>query len=86
LHLHKHEIETFINEHSNGFIGSELVVEVSTGSVFAPKKLHAHFFKPKHGWESELLRQHHLIVYIQCTSRINGFESVGSEEDVERAY
>ena len=25
-------------------------------------RLYTHFFKPRHGWESELLRQHHLTV------------------------
>lgn len=61
-HLHKKEIESLINEHSSGFIGSAFEVKVSTGSVFKPMRLHIHFFKPRHGWESELLKQHHLTV------------------------
>ncbi|KAG0645366.1 hypothetical protein D0Z07_8857 [Hyphodiscus hymeniophilus] len=61
-HLDKREIKTLIDEHSEGFVGDSIEVEVSTGSVFIPMKLEIHFFKPKHWWDSELLRQHHLTV------------------------
>ena len=61
-HLDRHKIQTLINEHSSGFTDTGLEVEVSTGSAFTPMKLETHFFTPRNGWDSELIKQHHLTV------------------------
>lgn len=61
-HLRQREIEALINENSTGFTDNGLKVRVTTGSVFAPMELYAYFYTPKHGFESELLKQHHLTV------------------------
>jgi hypothetical protein len=53
-HLRKSAIEEFISKNLEGFSNIQLDVEVSTGSVFKPMKLHANIFHSK-TWE--LLRQ-----------------------------
>jgi hypothetical protein len=53
-HLKKNAIEKFISENLDGFSNIQLVVDVSTGVVFKPLKLHANVFQAK-TWE--LLRQ-----------------------------
>jgi hypothetical protein len=53
-HLKKNAIEKFISENLDGFSNIQLEVEVSTGAVFKPMKLHANIFQSK-TWE--LLRQ-----------------------------
>jgi hypothetical protein len=53
-HLRKNEIEDLISEHTNGFLDTVILVEVSTGSVFKPMKLRTNLFEAKTG---ELLQQ-----------------------------
>jgi hypothetical protein len=53
-HLKKNAIEKFISENLAGFSNIQLEVEVSTGAVFKPMKLHANIFQSK-TWK--LLRQ-----------------------------
>jgi hypothetical protein len=49
-----------MDEHSDGFKDPSFEVYVTTGSVFQPMSLEIHFFTPKGGFASELLKQHHL--------------------------
>ena len=53
-HLKKNAIEKFISDNLDGFSNIQLDVEVSTGAVFKPLKLHVNIFQSK-TWE--LLRQ-----------------------------
>jgi len=53
-HLRKNEIEDLISEHTDYFLDTALVVEISTGSVFKSMRVNTNLFKPK---TSELLQQ-----------------------------
>jgi hypothetical protein len=53
-HLRKSKIEYLISEYTTGFLDTVLVVQVSTGSVFSPLKLHTNTFHPR---TSKLLHQ-----------------------------
>ena len=48
-----------MDEHMKDFKDGSFDVYVTSGSVFTPMKVEVHFFTPK-GWESELLKHHHL--------------------------
>jgi hypothetical protein len=53
-HLKKSKIEDLISENTTKFLDTIILVEVSTGSVFRPMRLHTNFFEPK---TDELLQQ-----------------------------
>jgi hypothetical protein len=53
-HLRKDKIEDLMSEHTTGFLDTVLILEVSTGSVFKPMRVHTNAFLPNGG---DLLRQ-----------------------------
>jgi hypothetical protein len=46
-HLRKNKIEDVISEYIDSFLDTELVLEVRTGSVFIPMRVHTNVFVPK---------------------------------------
>ncbi|KAG4428297.1 hypothetical protein IFR05_016216 [Cadophora sp. M221] len=53
-HLHKAKIEDLISEYTTDFLDINLVLEVSTGSVFKPMRVYTNAFLP---YGDDLLRQ-----------------------------
>jgi hypothetical protein len=59
-----------MDDHMNEFKDDLFEVYVTTGAAFEPMRLEIQFFTPK-GWDSELLKQHHLTtVPEESTSQI----------------